>query len=93
MGNNGPSPTHLLGAEMIQALCKSTWPRLVKSNTHTPSTAAAAIGERAPENVLYVCVGDLLYENVHSRFLCNNRNLETIRSVFLSKRMNPLSPF
>ena len=77
---------------MIRALWKSIWRRLVKWNMHEPSNSAARPGEHAPENLLYVCAGDL-NKSAHSSCICNNKNLETTQSIFPSKRKNLSRPF
>lgn len=82
----------LLGAEMIRALWKSIWRPLVKWNMHEPSNSAARPGEHAPENLLYVCAGDL-NKSAHSSCICNNKNLETTQSIFPSKQKNLSRPF
>lgn len=66
------------GALKVGVVC------LIKSDTHTPSKAAAPPGERAPESLPYVCAG-ALYENVHSSLVCSNKNLETMQSICSSK--------
>ena len=55
-----------------------------KVKLHTPSNSAVVLGEEAPETPLYMCLGDS-YKDVHSSFACNNKNPETIQSIFPSK--------